>query len=229
LSVLREAGETRLASFWPYVLGGGAEMSPDVAQTYSNLMADSQLLVARDTLTMLPLRGTVNVLDVGGGSGVFLSEVLRRNVRARGMLFDLPQVMQGAKSRLEAAGLGERVSLHPGSFREGDLPDGADVITLIRVLYDHSDETVLELLRKVYASLPPGGRLIVSEPMSGGGRPARAGDVYFAFYTMAMGTGQVRSATEIARLCMSVGFKDVRVPSPPRAFITSALSCVKPV
>lgn len=228
LSVLREEGETRLARFWPYVLGGGDGIGPEVAEKYSALMADSQLLVARDTLTMLPLRGRVSVLDVGGGSGVFLGEVMRRNARATGMLFDLPQVMPAAEARLKAAGLSDRISLHPGSFRDGDLPRGADVICLIRVLYDHDDETVTALLRKVFEALPPGGRLIVSEPMSGGARPERAGDVYFAFYTMAMGTGQVRSAARIAEMCQAAGFADLHVPAPRRAFITSALSGVKP-
>ncbi|MEM9846171.1 MAG: methyltransferase [Pseudomonadota bacterium] len=228
VSVLREEGQTRLAQFWPYVLGGGDGIGPDVAEKYSALMADSQLLVARDTLGMLPLNGPMTLLDVGGGSGVFLGEVLRRNAQANGMLFDLPQVMPAAQARREAAGLTGRLTLHGGSFREDELPRGADVISLIRVLYDHSDETVTALLRKVYEALPPGGRLIVSEPMSGGARPERAGDVYFAFYTMAMGTGQVRSAERIVEMCKTAGFTDPSAPAPRRAFITSAVSCVKP-
>lgn len=227
LSVLREQGETRLARFWPYVFGGDGVAS-GVAEKYSALMADSQLLVARDTLAMVPLRGPMKVLDVGGGSGVFLTELLRQNAQAEGMLFDLPQVMPTAQARLDRAGLKPRISLHPGSFRDGGLPEGADVISLIRVLYDHNDETVADLLRKVFDALPPGGRLIVSEPMSGGARPERAGDVYFAFYTMAMGTGRVRSAARIVEMCKAAGFADPHLPSVRRAFITSALSCVKP-
>ena len=106
---------------------------------------------------------------------------------------------------------------------------GADAISLIRVLYDHDDDTVTDLLAKAYAALPPGGRLIVSEPMSGGAKPDPICDVYFAFYTMAMGTGRTRSAARIAELCEAAGFHQVRAATSPRSYVTSALSCSKPL
>ncbi len=133
-----------------------------------------------------------------------------------------------ARARLARQGLDTRVTCQPGSFRDGPLPEGADAISLIRVLYDHDDATVADLLAKVHAALPPGGRLIVSEPMSGGARPDPACDVYFAFYTMAMGTGRTRSAETIGEMCRAAGFERVQVPRAPRAYVTSALCCVKP-
>ncbi|MCR9146516.1 MAG: acetylserotonin O-methyltransferase [Rhodobacteraceae bacterium] len=228
MALLRGDGDTRLQHFWPYVFGAGGNIDPAVAEKYSTLMAESQVLVARDTLAMLPIKGAVTVMDVGGGSGVFLSEVLRRNTRARAVLFDLPQVMPSAETRVRDLGLAERVTLQGGSFREDALPRGADVISLIRVLYDHDDETVTALLRAVYEALPPGGRLIVSEPMAGGARSERAGDLYFAFYTMAMGTGRARSPERIAQMCQDAGFQEMRIPRAPRPYITSALNCVRP-
>ncbi len=78
------------------------------------------------------------------------------------------------------------------------LPQGADAISLVRVLYDHADDTVAPLLRAVHDALPPGGRVVVSEPMSGGDSPDPATDVYFSVYTLAMQTGRTRSAAEIA-------------------------------
>ncbi|WP_245306303.1 acetylserotonin O-methyltransferase [Roseovarius aestuariivivens] len=228
IALMRGEDETRLQRFWPYVFGAGGEIDPEVADRYSTLMAESQVLVARDTLAMLPVKGDVTVMDVGGGSGVFLSEVLRRNRRARGILFDLPEVMPQARARVAEFGLDARVTLAGGSFREDALPEGADVISLIRVLYDHDDDTVTALLRAVYDALPPGGRLIVSEPMAGGARPERAGDLYFAFYTMAMGTGRARSPERIAEMCRAAGFEQLRIPRAPRPYITSALSAFKP-
>nr|WP_152493191.1 methyltransferase [Roseovarius sp. THAF27] len=228
MALLRGQGETRLARFWPYVFGAEGEVAPEVADRYSALMAESQVLVARDTLKMLPIKGARTVMDVGGGSGVFLAEVLRRNKAARGILFDLPEVMPQARGRLSEPGLTDRVALQGGSFRDGPLPRGADTICLIRVLYDHADDTVEDLLGKAYAALPPGGWLIVSEPMSGGDAPERAGDVYFAFYTMAMGTGRVRSQARIAEMCSRAGFEGIVTPKPIRPFITTALACRKP-
>ncbi|MGR3745055.1 MAG: methyltransferase [Pseudooceanicola nanhaiensis] len=225
VALLRGPDETELQRFWPYVQGSGVEA--ESARRYSDLMARSQELVAEDTLKMVSLRGVRCLMDVGGGSGVFLSRALGV-AAAEGILLDLPEVLDTARARLASGGLEDRVRLEPGDFREGPLPKGADAISLVRVLYDHADETVAGLLARVFDALPPGGRLIVSEPMSGGPRPDPICDVYFAFYTMAMGTGPVRSAARIATLCREAGFAGVRTPNPPRPYITRVVEAVRP-
>ena len=213
-----------LASFWPYVFGAGAAEDPVTAQIYSNLMADSQGLVAEDTLAAVSLSGVSNLMDVGGGTGAFLAAVGAKYPRMTLTLFDLPAVVPGARSRFDDAGMSERVTLSPGSFRDDPLPQGADAISLIRVLYDHSDETVKALLASVHAALPSGGTLLISEPMTGGARPERAGDAYFALYTMAMGTGRARSSGEIMEMCREAGFTDIVVKKSARPFVTSCLT-----
>lgn len=228
VALLKGPEETELSQFWPYVFGARGAIDPDVAATYSDLMAQSQRLVAEDTLRAVSFRGIRRLMDVGGGTGAFLEAVGRAHPALEMTLFDLPQVTPGATVRFEAAGMAGRVTLAPGSFREDPLPDGADAISLIRVLYDHADDTVAALLASVFEALPAGGRLIISEPMGGGRQPERAGDVYFAFYTMAMQTGRARSAEEISNFCRSAGFVDIRSPNPARAFVTRTLTAQKP-
>lgn len=177
VAFLRDGQNTQLAQFWPYVFGAAGAVDPKVTATYSDLMADSQVLVAEDTLRMVNLSGVTRLLDVGGGTGAFLAAVGAAYPQMQLALFDLPIVLAGASQRLTAAAMMDRVALHPGSFRDEALPTGADAISLVRVLYDHDDSTVDRLLRAAHAALPPGGRLIVSEPMSGGDRPDRATDV----------------------------------------------------
>ena len=207
-------GETDpdLARFWPYVFGGA---DPATATRYSRLMADSQALVAEDTLRLVGFHGIRHLMDVGGGTGAFLSAVVAAHPRLQLTLYDLPEVVAG----VAVPGL----TVLAGSFRDGSLPQGADAISLIRVLYDHSDATVAALLRAVHAALPPGGRLIVSEPMSGGDRPDPATDVYFAVYTLAMQTGRTRSGAEIAALARAAGFQDISPARTLRPYVTSAL------
>ena len=229
VALLRGEEETNLQRFWPYVFGRAHEIEPDVAARYSDLMAQSQVLVAQDTLRMLSLKGVTRLLDVGGGSGMFLSHALRQYPDLQAVLFDLPQVFPAAERFVARNGLSDRVTLSPGSFRMDALPGDADAVSLIRVLYDHDDASVTALIEKIFDYLPAGGRLIVSEPMAGSAAPDRAGDVYFALYTMAMGTGKARSASEIAKICKAAGFVDVKIPRAPRLYITSALTCVKPV
>jgi demethylspheroidene O-methyltransferase len=210
--------ETELAGFWPYVLGAGGTADPALAARYSALMSDSQALVAEDTLQLVNLRSVRHLMDVGGGTGAFLSAVGAAYPGLQRTLFDLPAVVAGAGARL-----GPGVTIQPGSFRDDPLPVGADAISLVRVLYDHADGTVAALLSKVRQALPPGGRLIISEPMSGGKRPDPATDVYFAVYTLAMGTGRTRSAETIAGLCRSAGFDCPDRARSLRPFVTSVI------
>ncbi len=220
MALLRGGGETELAQFWPYVLGATGAAAPETVARYSALMADSQALVAEDTLDQAPLADVRRLLDVGGGSGAFLAAALTRHRHLQAGLFDLPAVVATAPSRLREAGVAHAVTLYAGSFREDPLPKGYDAISLIRVLYDHGEETVAALLSACRGALPPGGLLLISEPMSGGDRPERAGDVYYALYTLAMGTGRARSAAEIAAHLTKAGFTDIRCPRPKRAFVT---------
>lgn len=223
-------GETRpeLAGFWPYVFGAGGAADPALAARYSALMADSQGLVAADTLDLVDLSRARRLMDVGGGTGAFLSAVGAAHQSVELVLFDLPAVVPGATSRFAAAGLIDRTRIIPGSFRDGPLPAGADTISLVRVLYDHADTTVAALLRSVFEALPAGGRVVISEPMSGGDRPDPATDVYFSVYTLAMQTGRTRSAAEITAMLAAAGFVNMTFLQGFRPYVTSVLTANRP-
>ena len=216
---LRGETDPELAAFWPYVFGPGAASDPEQAARYSRLMTETQALVAEETLKAVSLKSVETLMDIGGGTGAFLRAAIAKAPHLRGVLVDLPGVALVSHPR---------ITLQPADFRTEALPDGADAISLIRVLYDHQDDTVRALLAKSHTALPRGGRLIISEPMSGGSRPTRAGDVYFAFYCMAMGTGCVRSPERVATMLGDAGFTNISVPRMDRSFVTQTVLAVKP-
>jgi demethylspheroidene O-methyltransferase len=127
------------------------------------------------------------------------------------MLFDLPAVARLAPARLAAAGLADRASIAAGSFFADPLPQGADVASLVRVLHDHDDAAALAILRRAHAALPPGGVLLVAEPLSGTPGAAPIGDAYFGFYLAAMGSGRPRTSDELTALLHQAGFSSVRL------------------
>jgi len=219
--------ETELADFWPYVFGADGSAKAETVERYSQLMAESQILVAEDTLAVVNFSKARHVMDVGGGTGSFLAVLGKAHPDLELTLFDLPQVAAAAEARFVSESLAKTVEIVGGSFRDDPLPNEADTITLVRILYDHEDDTVRALLRAVFTALPAGGRIIVSEPMTGGDRPERAGDAYFALYCMAMRTGRARSPAEISQLLREAGFADVRIPRARRPYITSVISGVK--
>lgn len=222
VALLRGETKPELAEFWPYVRGETAkEIAPETAATYSDLMAQTQRLVAEETLRIVKLNGISHLMDVGGGTGAFQKSVRAKYPNLDLSVFDLPSVLAGVDLG------GDNIALKPGSFHD-PLPTGADAISLIRVLYDHSDQTIASLLRNVLETLPKGGQLIISEPMSGGVSPTRAGDVYFSLYTMAMTTGRVRSGTAIANLLSKIGFDSIEIRETSRPFVTTCLTARKP-
>jgi demethylspheroidene O-methyltransferase len=225
VALLKGETDPDLSRFWPYTQGGAAAEHRETAAEYSNLMATSQTLVAQETLDAVSLNGATRLLDVGGGTGMFLEHVQARYPDLALHLFDLPPVIEAARARLGAE---SPITMSEGSFLSDHLPSGADAISLIRVLYDHRDRTVQPLLDRVFAALPSGGRIIVSEPMSGGSQPCRAGDAYFGFYTLAMTSGKPRSAERHSALLAEAGFTAIQSHPTRRPFLTSTISARKP-
>ncbi len=229
VALLRDAADPELQRFWAYVGGRQSDdLPPEVAASYSRLMTSSQAMVAAETLSAVSLKGVRRLLDVGGGEGAFLEAALRRVPGLTGTVFDLPAVATRAEARLSAVGLAARTTVAGGSFRTDALPQGADMISLIRVLYDHDDADVADLLSRVHAALPAGGRLLLSEPMSGGDRPSRSGDAYFGFYTLAMSTGRPRSVARHSETLRAAGFIAVTSHPTRQRFVTSVVTARKP-
>ena len=89
------------------------------------------------------------------------------------------------------------------------LPNGADVISLVRILHDHDDESVMRLLRAARRAITSDGLLLVAEPMAEPGAAPGVG-AYFHLYLWAMRRGRPRSAQRIQQMLEAAGFADVR-------------------
>ena len=211
VALLRGAAPTRLARYWPY--GASGEGEAQAAAGYSALMAASQPLVAAELLDAYDVGRHRALLDVGGGDGSFLTSAAGRDPRLRLMLFDLPPVAERARLHLRLSGLAARSEIHPGDFTRDELPRGADLITLVRVLHDHPDDVVRALLARARRALPAGGALVIAEPMTAAGAET-VGAAYFAFYLRAMGTGRARSPGEYREMLREAGFRKTRALRP---------------
>ena len=226
VGLLRGEVEPRLRRYWAYV-DRPAALDPSQAATYSNLMAASQPFVAEETLDAYPIRRHRRLLDVGGGDGTFLLAAAERAPNLRLTLFDLPTVAERARNRFEALGLADRADAVGGSFFDDPLPkpggEGADLITLIRVAYDHSDDAVMQILRRARAALAPGGKLLLSEPMAGLAAPEPVGDAYFGFYLLAMGGGRPRAPSELIEMIRAAGFAHAKLLPTRRPLLTRVI------
>ncbi len=202
-----EGGPTKLSELWPYASGNAADADPEATKRYSELMAASQEMVAREIINSYDLTWARSIIDIGGGSGRFLATVAEVVPDAKLTLFDLPNVAPLARESLAKSRNGRRVDVVAGDFMTDDLPGGYDLATLVRILHDHDDETVVALLTKIRKGLKPGGVVMVAEPMAGEWNSRPVADAYFGFYLMAMGSGRPRSADEIGRLMNAAGLQ----------------------
>lgn len=212
LALLRsERGGGALSRYWAYAEASepGALQGQSVAP-YSALMSASQPLIAGQVLDAYPMGRHRCLLDLGGGEGVFVVSALARASRLKAMVFDLPAVADIARRRLAQQGLSDRAQAYGGDFLRDALPQGADVVSLVRVIYDHDDGPALAILRAARSALPVGGTLLLAEPMAGAAGAVPMGAAYFGMYLMAMGSGRSRTADELTALLLQAGFDRVR-------------------
>jgi ubiquinone/menaquinone biosynthesis C-methylase UbiE len=79
------------------------------------------------------------IVDVGGGQGTLITLILKNHPHLRGVIFDSPSVIEGARQRIEEAGLSGRCEVIAGDFFEA-VPAGGDVYILSVVIHDWDDE-----------------------------------------------------------------------------------------
>lgn len=218
----RDGGGGALSRHWHYAESAGQGSNAAVSR-YSALMSASQPLVAEQIIKAYPFRRHNRLLDVGGGDGAFLTAVGSRVAGLDLALFDLPAVGELARARFELADMTARAKVFGGNFLDDPLPGGFDLVSLVRVLHDHDEVPALALLRNIHLALPPGGRLLVAEPMAQIPGAEPVGDAYFGFYLLAMGSGKPRSPTEIRRLLKEAGFSRSRVLKTDLPLTTGAI------
>jgi 2,7-dihydroxy-5-methyl-1-naphthoate 7-O-methyltransferase len=100
------------------------------------------------------------VVDVGGGTGAMLAEILRARPAVRGILVDLPGTVARSSETFRAAGVADRVTTAGQSFFD-PLPAGADLYLLKKVLNDWPDRETVAILRRCAEAARPAGRVVV--------------------------------------------------------------------
>jgi len=108
--------------------------------------------------------GARTMVDVGGGDGGLLAEVLGRHPEMHGVLIELPEAAARARDRLAEAGVLDRVQITAGSFFDY-VPGGGDMYLLRRVLHNWSDENARRVLARVRAAMRADARLLVLEEL----------------------------------------------------------------
>src|SRR5262249_36921432 len=151
------------------------------------------------------------LVDVGGAHGHLLATILRRHRRLGGVLYDQPQVVDGAAQSgfLTVPELAGRCTIQGGDFFV-DVPSGADGYIMKYIIHDWTDDQCAGILSNCRAAMAPGGRVLVVEHVI---RPGNAPDwaKLLDINMLVLPGGQERTLAEFRALFGRAGLRLLRV------------------
>ena len=153
--------------------------------------------------------GINTIIDVGGGHGGLITSILKRNPHMHGILFDSPQVIEGAKSKIAESGVADRCEVLGGDFFQS-VPQSADAIIMKWIIHDWNDEQSIAIMKNCHRALPDNGKLILVEAVVPPGD-----EMHFAKFIdlnmLVMTGGRERTEEEFRQLYEAAGFRLTRV------------------
>jgi hypothetical protein len=176
---------------------------PDKARIFDLAMVGDAIVNAYD------FSGIGVVADIGGGNGSQIAEILKKHIRMKGILFDLPHVIERAKERLHASGLLDRCKLISGSFFDA-VPEGADAYILRHIIHDWDEEKCLTILRNCHRAMSPANKLLVIESVIPPGNDPFHGK-FADLHMLLIPGGKERTENEYRTLFEQAGFELTRI------------------
>jgi hypothetical protein len=181
----------------------------ELAEIFNHAMTSFSELSIAPVIAAYDFSPYPTIVDVGGGHGRLLAGILGVTPAARGVLFDLPQVVAGAPAVLRDHHAHDRVRIVEGSFFER-VPDDGDAYVLKHVIHDWPDDDAVHILRNVRTAAGTGKRILLVELVI----PKHDRDFLGKWMDLEMLIGAAareRSATEYGRLLNHAGFQMNRV------------------
>lgn len=178
---------------------------PERAAVYNDVQASNSAILTPQIATAYDYSKFGTLMDVGGGHGYLLAEILKATPGLKGILFDMPGVSREDENLLEREGVANRCSVAEGSFFD-DVPEGADAIILKSIIHDWDDENATRILRNCREALAPGGRILVCEVMLPGKNEPSVTKL-LDLEMLAISGGLERTEPEFAALFGGAGLK----------------------
>jgi SAM-dependent methyltransferase len=149
------------------------------------------------------------ILDIGGGTGLLISEILKTTARTRGTVLELPATANEARKAAVGRGLGARYGVAGGDFFQA-IPQGYDGYILSHVLHDWTDELALKILQNCRRAIPRHGRLLIVEAVLPEGDVPHHGKLMDLLMLTVTG-GIERTRQEFSTLLAAAEFSFVRI------------------
>lgn len=190
---------------FPYLFNTNKELG----QIFNQAMTSLSHQAIGPVLEAYDFSGAKVIADIAGGFGHLLAAVLEANPSAKGILFDLPEVLAGAPQMLNKYGVSDRVTLVEGNFFEA-VPAKADVYLLKHIIHDWDDERDVKILSNIGVSMDANSKLLIIDAVLSGPNTPDLGKIIDLEMLLLPG-GVERTANEFEALLRSAGFKMTRI------------------
>jgi hypothetical protein len=177
---------------------------PEISAIFDTMATVMSKQEAGVILSHLDLSNVGQIIDVGGGKGELIADILSHQTNLRGVLFDQPHVVAGADEVLQAAGVADRCRIEPGDFFI-EVPKDGDMYLLKAVIHNWNNEAAIAILRNCRQAMSSHARMVLVESVFDPARPT-VGNL-MDLHMLVIHGGQERTPAEFGALLDASGFR----------------------
>src|SRR5689334_9602990 len=200
-------------SAWPQVHGEDVfsyfENKPEAGRIFNRAMSSLSGLATEAVRDAYDFTCIETLVDIAGGEGRLLTGILSAYPKLRGVLFDLPYVIDDAREQVAETSVNDRIEFVSGDFFTS-VPAGADAYILKSIIHDWDDERALTILKNVRHAMKPRGRVLLVEAIIAAGNNQDFGKLIDLAMLVSPG-GKERTAAEYRELLTRAGLKLNRI------------------
>ena len=182
--------------------------NPEKGKVFDEAMTSFSSLEIPAVVSAYDFSGIGKLVDVAGGYGSLLCAVLKANPGPRGVLFDMPSVIEGSRKAIEAEGLSARCEVAGGDFF-ASVPAGADAYMMKHIIHDWDDARCIRILENCRKAMNAGGKVLIVDTVL---KPGNDPDFFKILdLGMLMISGRERTEQQFRDLLARAGFRLTRV------------------
>jgi hypothetical protein len=186
------------------------QQNPSAGELFNHAMSNASKNIHTAVVDAYDFSHINTIVDVAGGHGTLISSILKANPHLQGILFDMPNVVAGAKELLDKEKVANHCKTVGGDFFKS-IPSGGDAYIMSHIVHDWSDEDCVKILRNIRDGITTNGKLLVIEVVIPPGDVPHFGKwLDLDMLTMYSG-GRERTKEEFQQIFHSAGFSLNRI------------------
>jgi acetylserotonin O-methyltransferase len=181
----------------------------EAKQTFVQGMHGLGVLSSPKVVEAFDLSRFRRLVDLGGATGHLAIAACERYAQLQAVVFDLPQVIDSARTQIRQSNVASRVEVAAGDFFRDALPE-ADLFAMSRIVHDWPEEKIHPLLAKIHERLPAGGGILLAEKLLRDDKTGPTSAQLQSLNMLVCTEGKERSLGEYRQLLERAGFRNVQ-------------------